>query len=163
MNYPFEPKSNRHLEPGQYWGVPLSNGRFACGRVLSIAADPDPFIPVGSRMFLAGLLRWVGTQLPTGPAIAGAPILRQGFAHVRTVRENGRFILGVRPLELDGLMPYLWRTHKYGRDVWVYQGDRPIRPAELTDASLPVMSTWGYSVIKRLADHGFVAGQRSSD
>jgi hypothetical protein len=27
--YPFEPKSNTWLEPGQFWGVPLSDGRYA--------------------------------------------------------------------------------------------------------------------------------------
>ena len=32
--YPFVPKSNRWLEPGQFWGVPLRSGRHACGRVL---------------------------------------------------------------------------------------------------------------------------------
>ena len=34
--YPFEPRSNVHLRPGQFWGVPLSDGRWACGRVLAV-------------------------------------------------------------------------------------------------------------------------------
>jgi hypothetical protein len=30
--YPFEPKSNAYLLPGQFWGVPLSDRGWACGR-----------------------------------------------------------------------------------------------------------------------------------
>jgi hypothetical protein len=33
-SYPFTPKWNRYLLPGQFWAVPLSDGRFGCGRVM---------------------------------------------------------------------------------------------------------------------------------
>ncbi|WP_242624328.1 Mu transposase C-terminal domain-containing protein [Micromonospora kangleipakensis] len=36
--YPFAPRSNRHLRAGQYWALPLRNGRFACGRVMAVPA-----------------------------------------------------------------------------------------------------------------------------
>jgi hypothetical protein len=32
--YPFVPKTNAQLVAGQSWSIPLSDGRFACGRVL---------------------------------------------------------------------------------------------------------------------------------
>jgi hypothetical protein len=129
MEYPFEPKSNTYLRSGQFWSVPLSDGRFACGRVLSVPRHPDPLVPVGRKMFLAGLLDWVSDSAPTSEGIAEAPLHRQGFAHVLTIRKTGGLILGRRPLELDGVEPYFWLTHTYGRDVWVYQGAEAVRPA----------------------------------
>src|SRR5262249_10570900 len=34
--YPFVPRSTAYLRPGQFWAIPLSDGRFACGRVLAL-------------------------------------------------------------------------------------------------------------------------------
>jgi hypothetical protein len=159
VRYPFEPKSTAHLEPGQFWGVPLSDGRFACGRVLALPREPDPFVPAGTRMFLAGLHRWVGDALPSSEDIAGADLLAQGFAHVRTIRENGGDVLGLRPLEVDGVVPRRWQSHEAGGTVWVYEGDTRLRPATAADASLPVMTTWGFKVISVIAEHVLVAGK----
>lgn len=159
VEYPFEPKSNAYLEPGQFWGIPLSDGRFACGRVLEVRRDPDEFVPVSSRIFLAGLHRWVGDRPPTSEDIAGAPLLAQGFAHVRAIRENGGMVLGLRPLEADGLVPGRWRSHFAGGEVWVYEGARKVRPATAPDASLPIIGTWGLKVISVIAEHVLVAGK----
>jgi hypothetical protein len=159
VRYPFEPKSTAHLEPGQFWGLPLSDGRFGCGRVLAVPRDADPFVPASTRIFLAGVHRWVGDAPPTGDDIAGAELLAQGFAHVRTIRENGGQVLGRRPLELDGLIPRHWRSHEAGGTVWVYEGSTRLRPATAADASLPVMTTWGFKVISVIAEHVLVAGK----
>lgn len=162
VTYPFEPKSNKHLRPGQFWSVPLSDGRFACGRVLSVPRDADAFVPASTRLFLAGLLDWVGEEPPSAENIAGSTLLRQGFAHVRTVRETGGSVLGYRALDLDGIEPYLWRTHGAGRDVWIYWGVHPVRPATEADASLPIMSTWGFNYIGVVAEAEFVQGLRTA-
>ena len=77
--YPFVPKSNRWLEAGQFWAVPLSDGRFACGRVLDVPRELDLHVPVARTMFLAGLLDWVGDTPPTAAAIAGAGLLAHGL------------------------------------------------------------------------------------
>jgi len=61
--YPFEPKSNAHLRPGQFWGVPLSNGRWTCGRVLSMKTEADDYFPGNSQLFLAALMSWHGTVM----------------------------------------------------------------------------------------------------
>ncbi len=159
VEYPFRPKSNRWLEPGQFWAVPLWDGRFACGRVLEIARHPDPHVPAGTKLFLAGLLDWFGTEPPTARAIAGAGLLSQGFAHIRTIHETGGEILGTRDLTADGLVPASWRSHEGGGTVWVYQGIRRVRPAGPEDAGLPVIGTWGFTVIARLAERAFVAGR----
>jgi hypothetical protein len=47
--YPFEPKSNTHHLPGQFWGVPLSDGRWAYGRVLAVKTQSDAHFPGNSR------------------------------------------------------------------------------------------------------------------
>ena len=60
--------------------VPLSDGRFACGRVLDAPKSGDLHVPANSRMFLAGLLNWAGSQPPTVESIAGASLIEQGFA-----------------------------------------------------------------------------------
>ena len=63
-DYPFAPKSSSYLEAGQFWAIPLTDGRFGCGRVLDVPREPDPNILVGRRAFLAGLMDWVGTAEP---------------------------------------------------------------------------------------------------
>ena len=102
--YPFEPRSNTYLRPGQFWGVPLSDGRWTCGRVLAVrAAPPDPYFPGNSRTFLAALMDWEGDEQPVAQAIAGRQVLAQGWAHVKSIRLHGRMILGCRDLGLDGI------------------------------------------------------------
>ncbi len=154
--YPFVPKSNRFLERGQYWAVPLSDGRFACGRVLDVPREPDLHVPVGRMLFLAGLLDWVGETPPTNQAIEGAVLSAQGFAHIKAITTTGAAVLGRRDLAADAIVPALWRSHEAGGTVWVYEGARRLRPATDDDRDLPVMSTWGYSVISVLAEDHFV-------
>jgi hypothetical protein len=154
--YPFEPRSNAHLEAGQFWGIPLSDGRFACGRVLAVPRVPDPAYPVNARTFLAGLLDWVGDAPPTQETIAGARIRDQGFAHVKSIRENGGLVLGHRPLGLDAIEPAPWRSHPIDGVVWVYAGATRLRPAGTLDAGLPVITGWGFKLIERLAEGAFV-------
>ena len=87
--YPFKPKSSAYLEAGQFWAIPLSDGRFACGRVLAVQREPDPYIMVGTRALFAGLLDWVGDRPPDAEAIAGAPLIAQGFAHIKAITTTG--------------------------------------------------------------------------
>jgi hypothetical protein len=159
VNYPFEPRSTAYLEPGQFWAVPLSDGRFACGRVLDLPRTDDPHIPVSKRTFLAGLLEWVSDSEPTEKAIGGAPLLRQGFAHIKAIRETGGMILGLRPLAADDIQPHLWVTTGFLPQAWVYRGADPVRRAADADRSLPVMGVWGYNVIRVIAEHAFVRAE----
>ncbi len=114
--YPLSPKSASSLLPGQFWDIPLSDGRHACGRVLArIPAGQS-----GSRMsFIAGLLDWVGTAPPTADTIAGAGVLDVGYAHVRAITSIGSAILGQRDLALDGL--------RAPDDVVSYYGDAALQ------------------------------------
>lgn len=158
--YPFEPRSNVHLRPGQFWGVPLSDGRSACGRVLAVKTKSDAYFPANSRTFLAALMHWEGNEPPAAEAIAGRQVLAQGWAHVRSIQRNGRVILGCRDLELDGIRGLREVTHRGGGTVMLYEGATALRPATRDEAAtIPVFSTWGLNVISVLAERLFVKRQ----
>ena len=154
--YPFVPKSNAYLRAGQFWAVPLSDGRFACGRVLDVPLPGDPHVPANSRMFLAGLLDCVGPRPPTDESIGGARLIAQGFAHIKAILTTGGEILGWRDLAADGIVPERWRSHVAGGTVWAYEGARRLHPVHDDDRDLPLMGTWGYSVVRVLAERRFV-------
>lgn len=155
--YPFVPKSNRWLAAGQFWAVALTDGRFACGRVLDVPREPDIHVLVSTKTFLAGLLDWVGDAPPAESSIAGAGLFAQGFAHIKAITTTGGEVLGQRDLDADDIVPARWRSHERGGTVWLYEGARRLRPATAADRELPVMTTWGYSVISVLAESRFAA------
>jgi hypothetical protein len=97
--YPFLPKSNRQLRPGQFWPVPLSDGRFACGRVIAAAS------PIGSRVgFIAGLMDWVGDAPPTASTLGDPKGRGSGTRPRRDDRAYGGELFGCRAPEKDGLV-----------------------------------------------------------
>lgn len=152
IDYPFVPKSNAYLVPGQFWGIPLSDGRYACGRVLDIDRDAA----YGRRTsFLAGLMDWCGDTPPTAERIAGMRILEQGEAHIKTILENGGEILGCRRLEADGLAPLLCLSAQYGGDLQL--GLKVLRAATREEQErLAPLAGWGYKVISIAAEQHFV-------
>lgn len=155
ITYPFEPKSIALLRTGQFWAVPLSDGRFGCGRVLCVPSpsDPQPSLYLNTRIFLAGLMDWSGDEPPTARAIAGCKLLEQGRVHVAAVTDTGSKILGQRDLELDGLSGLLQVTHRGGGTAWLYEGGKRLRAATGEERqTLPVMSVWGRRVIVLLAE-----------
>ncbi|MCE2570054.1 Imm26 family immunity protein [Motilimonas eburnea] len=91
QNYPFKPKSTSYLKRGQFWSVPLENGKYCCGVVVGKLSTLDK---VDSRMFIAALLDWVGDTPPTIDLVAGSRILEQSYAHIKTIQETGGEILG---------------------------------------------------------------------
>lgn len=98
--YPFVPRSNRLLRPGQFWAIPLSDGRFAAGRVMAV-----PAFGVGDRTgVVVGLVDWVGDGPPTEADIAGRPVLVQAKARFEAITMTGGEVLGLRPLEVDNLV-----------------------------------------------------------
>lgn len=117
IRYPFVPKSNRYLAAGQYWALPLRGGRFACGRVLAVPAF-GPRDRVGA---VIGLMDWLGPQPPDAEQIAGHQLLEQAKSRFEAISETGGQVLGLRPLELDGLVaddPHTGTSHRvWGRYV----------------------------------------------
>jgi hypothetical protein len=154
IEYPFVPKSTASLVAGQLWAIPLSNGRFACGRVLQAVRERS----VGSRtMFLAGLMNWCGAAPPTSESIAGSGVVAEGGAHIVTIVDNGGAITGMRPLDLDGIEPALRLDAHEGARLMVVRGLVPLRVATREDRlALSVQTWWGRAAIARRAERLFV-------
>jgi hypothetical protein len=158
-SYPFVPKSTTLLMPGQFWGILLSNGHYACGRVLAVCpqADGRPH----SRHFVAGLLDWYSEQAPNSENIAGRQVLKHGAAHIKTITRAGGQISGHRPLELDAveLAPTL---HCVGprNQFAVVRGSVILRLATPDDdRQIPYLPGWGPDYIRAVAEHLFVTKQ----
>ena len=152
--YPFVPRSTATLLPGQFWAIPLSDGSFACGRVIELKAADQ----VGARrLFLAGVMDWHGEEAPTFDSIAGTQCLAQGNAHLKVITENGGAIIGHRPLELDHITPWDFRGAMFHVNSYVYRGLKPFRAQTPSDRSLPVLDTWGYRVPRIIAERRFVS------
>ncbi|KMM38484.1 Imm26 family immunity protein [Guptibacillus hwajinpoensis] len=150
VTYPFVPKSNKFLLPGQFWAIPLESGRYACGRVMQVSRED-------TRGFLAGLMDWIGDGPPTIDNIEGYKIIDQGDAHIKTIQETGMdgTILGFRSLELDNIEPGYFKSAEFFDEHCIlmkgYEELRPIIKGEWE--RFPTFSTWGYLFIKELADH----------
>lgn len=153
INYPFVPKSASWLTAGQFWALPLSDGTFGCGRVVEV----PPAETRKSRVeFLAGVLDWHSTVVPTSDSIAGARCLKQGHAHIRAITRTGGEILGYRDLADDGIEPWIFRSADFWKNSQVTRGLIPVRPQTPSDNDLPVLSTWGYDVARLVAEARFV-------
>ncbi len=121
-SYPFVPKSTSYLEQGQFWALPLSDGSFAAGIVISLVTEGGKR---DSRMFLAGLLDWFGDEPPTLTGLSLSKVIDIGYAHIKTISESGGVVLGISNIELQN--PSI---------------------AEYTD----VIPTWGYNSILQKAE-----------
>jgi hypothetical protein len=152
LRYPFVPKSTAQLLPGQFWSVPLSDGRFACGRVLQLGGSE---IPTKSRAFFGGLHSWIGTREPDAGSIIAVPFLDFGAMHIRAVTEAGGKILGEAPLQ-DFQMPTLLSAMG-GPDAALLAGADALRKAKRSEwGTLPVLGFWGYDHIREIAEQRLV-------
>lgn len=111
VRYPFTPKSNRYLRPGQFWAVPLSDGRYAAGRVMAVPA----FGLTDRTGFVAGLMDWHGDAPPAATDLAGCGVLAQAKTNYRAISRTGGAVLGERDLALDHLTPI--DPHAFGVGV----------------------------------------------
>jgi hypothetical protein len=150
IEFPFMPKSTAYLQPGQFWQIPVDNGKFACGRVVQFDYRNGK---KDSRCFLAGLMNWLGNEPPSADSIAGYRVIEQGLVHIKTIVENGGAILGYRSLEEDQIEPQMFLSQSPGKGCMLMQGCEVLRPATAKEQKIyPVFSGWGYKVIKIGAD-----------
>lgn len=153
IRYPFVPKSLASLIPGQFWALPLSSGMYGCGRVIQL----EPTRTTGARgLFLGAVLDWASTSPPTPAAISGVPCVAQGCCHIRTITETGGEVLGHRCLDLDGILPWLFRGAHHWKNSFVQRGLVPVRPQTPADSELPVLSIWGSEFASGVAESRFV-------
>jgi hypothetical protein len=52
---------------------------------------------------VVGLMNWLGDEPPSSESIAGHSLLEQAKARFETISTGGE-VLGIRPLDLDGLV-----------------------------------------------------------
>jgi hypothetical protein len=117
-----------------FWDIHLRDRSYACGRVLSVEGKHRKRSP---NMFWGALLRWHSISAPTAEAIAGAPVLWQGNFNIRSFRDCKSRILGLLPLEDDGIeIPPILTTTLNGEVMVGYDVRRPATDAEYR--SLPV-------------------------
>ena len=151
--YPFVPKSANWLLAGQFWALPLSDGTFGCGRVIEV---PLAEARTSRMEFLAGVLDWHSTLMPTSDSIANAKCLKQGHTHIRAITRTGGEILGYRNLVDDKIEPWLFRGAEFWKNSQVSRGLVPVRPQTPDDNDLPILSSWGYNVPCVVAEAHFV-------
>jgi hypothetical protein len=159
--YPFVPKSNDHLLPGHIWEIPLRDGRSACGVVVAIpTAEEAPHKAINSRTFAAGLLDWVGDELPTPTAVDNSQLLNWGYGHIKMIGENGGSILGQRSPVHDRDSALSGVSHRMGGTVGLYRDGRMVGVATADEArDLPIIGTWGFTYIVAIAERVFVDGK----
>jgi hypothetical protein len=113
-DYPFLPKTNAHLEAGQFFSFVLKNEQYACVRVLARCWQYQP----GRRtLFLAGLMDWTGLVPATADDLAGRSVIDAAWAHVSVLARYGATIDGYRDLETDGIIPDANCERAYGLEV----------------------------------------------
>ena len=150
IEYPFTPKSTAYLESGQFWMFGLSNGLKACGLVLQLkilngARD--------SRMFLAGLLDWTGTELPAMEILEKHALIAHGQAHVKTISENGGVVAGKIGIENSSLTIPLTLDESPNQNCRLRKGFDFLGVATAEQQqSLESFKTWGYGTIKVRAE-----------
>ncbi len=165
IKYPFKPKTTKNMVAGQFWGIPLKNGMFACGRVLQLPWNsPYPGFSRSRILFFVGLMDWLGKEPPTFDAIAGHKILEEGTAHIRIILKNdegayGEGILGFRPLELDGIEPQPRLESAAGTRLFKgFEFFREASEKECESGTYRTASVWGFDVIGIYAEEYYVRG-----
>jgi hypothetical protein len=98
--YPLTPKSTTHLERGQFWPIQLSDGRFGAGCVVGEAWHEGK---KNSRLFIAGVVDWVGESSPSPEDLIGCQIHSYAFAHIKCITEYDAAIFGKAELALPSI------------------------------------------------------------
>ena len=149
--FPFVPKSNRSLEPGDYWVIQLADGRFVCARVLQVDGEQ---LPTKLQSFFGGLHHWIGSQPPTADDVRASGFIDFGVMHVRSIRETGDAIVGHVPLSTAGDEIPMLMDAMGGPGAQVLRGVRALRAATPREwGRLPVLGFWDLDFVKRLAEH----------
>jgi hypothetical protein len=97
--YPFAPKSTRWLHRGQFWALHLADGKFGAACVVGTHMSSGK---ASSRVFIAGVINWVGTSIPTEFDLANRSLVQHAFAHIKTIADGGGQILGLANIDFSG-------------------------------------------------------------
>ncbi|MDC8770530.1 hypothetical protein [Roseateles albus] len=128
LEFPFVPKSTRSLARGQFWSIPLSDGRFGAGCVIGTHLKEGK---QSSRIFIAGVVRWVGIHPPKAANLQGQPVISFAFAHLKAITESGGSILGEAELQLEHAPP---EAEALSMPTWGYGMPRMLAQREAENA-----------------------------
>jgi len=155
MTYPFIPKSNKKITPGDYWITKLSNESFAVGIVIDI---PPADLKL-TKEIIIGLLDWNKNSTPKIEDLRNSKILDQGHAHIKTITENSNGILGNLNLEKANIEPKIL-IDSYGANntEWnLMKGYKIIKSFKESDTEKYKMASfWGYDYLNQIAENIFV-------
>lgn len=101
-------------------------------------------------------MNWHSTEEPSEYNIGGTKCIAQGKSHIKTIKETGGAILGLRKLERDGVTPWIFRGARGHQNSYVSYGLEPIREQEEGDHELPILTVWGYKYIQAIAERHFL-------
>ncbi|EKO87084.1 hypothetical protein LEP1GSC020_0877 [Leptospira interrogans serovar Grippotyphosa str. 2006006986] len=103
------------------------------------------------------MVNWIGEVVPKENDLAGKQTIKQGQVHIKTIHETGSdgMIIGYRNLSLDKIEPDFFKSqdgYQSGTSK-LMKGYQEIRPLTKDESDLyPTFSTWGYDVIRVLAE-----------
>ena len=146
--YPFVPKKASEIKEGDFYYIPLSNGHYACGRLILIKKKSGR----KTQSILVGLHDWSGSKYPTKEDIHQCKIVEQGVMHVTSIGHVGGEVIENKPLEEDNLKPLLQFEAGYLLDGFENIG---ILAAKDYD-KYSHRYTYGLDVIRLLAETRFV-------
>ena len=88
------PTSATQLEIGDFFGVPLAGGTYACGQVVHVKCKG-----AGSRTaFVVGVVDWTGPNRPSQSDIEGKPVLDVGLTRIEVFTKDGAEVIGNTPV-----------------------------------------------------------------
>ena len=146
--YPFVPTKASEIQDGDFYSIPLTNGKFACGRLLLIKKKSGR----RTKAILVGLHDWSGEKHPTKEDIHECNIIEQGVIHINSIGYVGGEIVGHKPLDEDNLKPLLQFEAGYLLDGFENIGHIPVEDYKKYSRR----STYGLDVIRLLAEKHFV-------
>jgi hypothetical protein len=128
----------------------MSDGRFACGRVLQLGGEENP---TPARAFFGGLHSWAGAAPPDADTDLGSQFIQYGLMHIRAILESGGAILGLRPLVADRVEIPQLLSAVGGPGTKILRGATHVRDASPNEwGTLPVLGSWGADFIVALAN-----------
>jgi hypothetical protein len=146
--YPFVPVKASEIQEGDFYYIPLSNGKFACGRLLLLKRKSGR----KTKSILVGLHDWTGDEYPTKEDIHQCDIIEQGVMHINSISHVKGEVLGHKPLSEDNLKPLLQFEAGDLLDGFENIGKLPVEDYKKYSRR----STYGLNVIKLLAEKNFV-------
>lgn len=151
--YLFIPAKASEISEGDFYFIPLSDGSYACGRILAFQKKNGR----KTQRVLVGLHDWSGKQHPTHSDIHESPIIEQGVMHINSINQVGGNIIGCKALEEDGLKPLLQFEAGCLLDGFENLGKLPTEDYKKYSRR----ATYGLDVIRILAEKNFVKNEET--